>query len=185
MRTLGFPARNVAIALASAVTLGGCASYYGGYGGNGGYGGLSVGIGSGYYDPYYSNLGYYGGSPYWGWYDNYYYPGTGYYVYDRYRQPYRWTGAQQAYWTQRRAALGTTAIRSTSIRPNWSGFTRPRTTTATTRTQISRPDRQERLQTRMERRQSKAPSISTSTNRPRETRPVRTRPADAASKRSR
>lgn len=74
-----------------------------------GYSGVSVGYGSGgyyddYYDPYYGN-GYYSsayGDPYWGWYGDYYYPGTGYYVYDRYRRPYRWNDSQRRYWESRR-----------------------------------------------------------------------------------
>jgi hypothetical protein len=183
MRTLGFPIRHLAIVLAASAALGGCASYYGGYGGNGGYGGLSVGIGNGYYDPYYSNLGYYGGNPYWGWYDNYYYPGTGYYVYDTYRRPHMWSDSQRSYWTQRRAVTGTT-VRTTSVRPNWSGFTRPRTT-MTKATTVTRPDRQERIQSRVDRRQPNKSGVSTSTDQPRAVRPVRTKPADAASGRSR
>lgn len=63
-----------------------------------GYGrtGVSVGYGSaGYYDGAY-------GDPYWGWNGDYYYPGTGYYVYDRDRRPTRWNESQRAYWEQRR-----------------------------------------------------------------------------------
>jgi hypothetical protein len=72
--------------------LGGCA-YDDGYG----YGGVSMGYGGGYgpYDPY----GYYG---YGGWYDGYYYPGTGYYIYDRGGKRYRWNDRQRAYWERRR-----------------------------------------------------------------------------------
>ena len=40
----------------------------------------------------YGGYGGYGyGSPYYGWNDGFYYPGTGYYVYDRDRRPHRWT----------------------------------------------------------------------------------------------
>ena len=39
------------------------------------------------------------GGPYCGWYDGYFYPGSGTYVYDRYRHPHAWTGSQQQYWT--------------------------------------------------------------------------------------
>jgi hypothetical protein len=171
MRTLRF--RNLAITLAAAVTLGGCTSYYGGYGGygSGGYGGLSVGIGTGggYYDPYY------GGSPYWGWNDGYYYPGTGYYVYDTYRRPHRWSDSQQRYWSQRRAVTGTTStMRTTSARPNWSDFKRSRATvgttagtTTTTATKPNHSDRQERAQSRIERQQSVVTETTTSNDRPR------------------
>ena len=173
---------NIALILAAGATLGGCSSYYGGYGGYGGRSGVSIGIGTGggYYDPYYGGA-YYGGSPYWGWNDGFYYPGTGYYVYDRYRQPHRWTAAQQRYWTERRAAIDTTATTTTSttattttsttstkVRPNWSGFSRPRTTTTAT---VTRPDRQERIQARSERRQSSKSGVSMSTERSRQTRP--------------
>jgi hypothetical protein len=103
--------RLAAIALAGGLTLGGCAYGYDPYGG--GYGGVSVGYGYndyGYYNPYYYGGygrpygygGYYGGSPYYGWYDGFYYPGTGYYVYDRYRRAHRWTDAQRDYWEWRR-----------------------------------------------------------------------------------
>jgi hypothetical protein len=159
MRIFAIPA----LILASGASLSGCASYYGGYGGYGGYSGVSVGISSGgYYDPYYGGSGYYGGSPYWGWNDGYYYPGTGYYVYDSYRRPYRWSDAQRRYWSQRRAAVGTTTT-STKVRPNWSGFSRPRATTTT----VNRAERQQRNQSRIERRQSSRAAVSTSTERTR------------------
>jgi hypothetical protein len=175
--------RALAITLAAGLTLGGCASYYGGYGGygNGGYGGLSVGIGTGggYYDPYYGGGyygSYYGGSPYWGWNDGYYYPGTGYYVYDSYRRPHMWSDSQRSYWTQRRAVTGTTStVRTTSVRPNWSGFNRSRTTAATTAgtitattttTTINRPDRHQHNQARVEQQQSVS-TDATTTDRPR------------------
>lgn len=70
--------------LGGAGLLGGCAED--GYG----YSGVSVGYNSGW------------GSPYWGWYDDYYYPGTGVYVYDRYRHRHAWNDGQRAYWEQRR-----------------------------------------------------------------------------------
>ncbi len=122
-----------ALILASGASLSGCASYYGGYGGYGGYSGVSVGISSG-----------------------------GYYVYDSYRRPYRWSDAQRRYWSQRRAAVGTTTT-STKVRPNWSGFSRPRATTTT----VNRAERQQRNQSRIERRQSSRAAVSTSTERTR------------------
>ncbi|WP_010546042.1 hypothetical protein [Sphingomonas elodea] len=70
--------------LGGAALLGGCADS--GYG----YGGGRVAVGSGW------------GSPYWGWHEDYYYPGTGAYVYDRYRQRHAWSDGQRAYWEQRR-----------------------------------------------------------------------------------
>ena len=87
-----FSWRQRAFILVSGLSLSACATYgdYGyGYGrhGYGGYGSsISIGIGAG---------------DYYGWNRGYYYPGTGYYVYDRYRRPYRWDGYQQRYWTNR------------------------------------------------------------------------------------
>lgn len=70
--------------LGAAATLGACTG--GGYGRSG----VAVGYNSGW------------GNPYWGWYDNYYYPGTGAYVYDRYRHRRAWNDVQRGYWLQRR-----------------------------------------------------------------------------------
>ncbi|MEO5773098.1 MAG: hypothetical protein ABIQ32_03135 [Sphingomicrobium sp.] len=93
-----------------------------------GYGsGVSIGYGNGYGSPYgygygdpYGAYGYgspYGGygyaSPYYGWYDDYYYPGTGYYVYGRSGDRYRWSDAQRRYWEQHRRD---------GVRDNWSGY---------------------------------------------------------------
>ena len=81
---------SIGLLVLTSVSLGGCA-----------YNGLGMGVGYGngydpygyedrYYDPYgYNSYGYspYGysryGSPYAGWYNGYYYPGSGSYVYDR------------------------------------------------------------------------------------------------------
>ena len=97
--------RTTALALTATLGLSACA--YDGYG----YGGLSVGYGSsyygnGYYSPYYgTGYGYGGygsgyGYPY-GWNNGFYYPGTGFYVYDRYNRRHRWSQSQQRYWQQR------------------------------------------------------------------------------------
>jgi hypothetical protein len=126
---------RLAILLAGAVALGGCAYGYGGYGSP--YSGLSVGVG---YGSGYGGYGGYGyGAPYYGWYDNYYYPGSGYYVYDSYRRPHVWSDSQRRYWSSRRdRALdttrnhrsttrdrsSTTTSKQTVLRENWSGFER-------------------------------------------------------------
>ena len=75
--------------------LGGCAT-------DGYYGGVGVGYGSG---GYYGPAGYYDGygGGYGGWYNDYYYPGAGYYVFDRGGKRHRWNDGQRAYWEQRRA----------------------------------------------------------------------------------
>ena len=59
------------------------------------------------------------GSPYYGWYGGYYYPGSGYYVYDRYRHPHRWNGSQQRYWQNRGGQW-----RGSNRGEEWRGFQR-------------------------------------------------------------
>ncbi|MFA7603568.1 MAG: hypothetical protein WCY29_11225 [Novosphingobium sp.] len=84
-----------ALLAASAFGLSGCATDGYGYG----YGGGS----------YYGNA-------YWGWYDDYYYPGTGYYIYDRGGQRHRWNDSHRRYWEGRRGSRRGSA--------NWSGYQR-------------------------------------------------------------
>src|SRR5262245_741367 len=157
-----FRLRAAAVALVAGVGLAACTTPYG-------YNGVSVGIGNaGYYDPYYGGYGYggypaygagygygagypgygYGFAPYWGWYDNFYYPGTGYYVYDIYRQPHRWTDAQRRYWIARRdRAVSTgTSSQPVVVRENWNDFDRSRVRERSSRVErrIERPARVER-----------------------------------------
>ena len=90
----------ISIMAAGALALGGCA--YGDYGygvGYGGYGGY-YGYGSPYYGYGYGSP-YYGGYEPFGWYDDFYYPGTGIYVYDSYRRPRLWSDRERYYWQQR------------------------------------------------------------------------------------
>src|SRR5690349_12322622 len=95
--------RLAALALISGISLTGCA-----------YGGIGYGYGSGYggYDPF-------------GWYGDYYYPGSGIYVYDRYRTRHVWNDDQRRYWSGRRDRWqhrsGTT---TTGTGENWGGFDR-------------------------------------------------------------
>ena len=109
--------RSVAIVLAAGIGLGGCATYSPfGYGS-----GVSIGYGNhGYYDPYYGGYGYRAGYAPYGWYDGFYYPGAGYYVYDRYRNPYYWNDYQRRYWTVRQ--------RDPSVREVWTDFARDHAT---------------------------------------------------------
>jgi len=94
--------KRLAAAIAAAglsIGLGGCMGDYG-YGG--------VGYASDYYDGYGGGYGYgpslayggYGGGygGYGGWYDNYYYPGAGVYVFDRSGRRSRWNDGQRRYW---------------------------------------------------------------------------------------
>ena len=99
-RSLRLPALLVASSLAVA----GCA-----YGDGYGYGGISAGYG-GYCDPYWDDC--YGGGgggyydPWYGWYDDYYYPGWGVFVYDQWRRPHRWNDHHRSFWEQRRSRWG-------------------------------------------------------------------------------
>jgi hypothetical protein len=86
--------------LAAPLLLAGC-MYYPlgsddpGYNDGGFYGGASVG--GGYYG---AGPGYYGGGS--GWYDDYYYPGNGYYVYDRAGRRHEMRDKDRARWIERR-----------------------------------------------------------------------------------
>ena len=98
--------RTAFLAVGAALSLGAC-GYYDGYGG-----GVSVGYSGGYYDdyydPYYGGGGYY--DPYYGgsygrnygsWYNNFYYPGYGVYVFDRGGRRYSWNDDQRRYFEGR------------------------------------------------------------------------------------
>jgi hypothetical protein len=89
---------RIALLAAAGLSLGACAA-------NGVYAGGDAGLAynDGLYDPAacwntgFLNYGF--SSPYCGWYDGYFYPGSGNYVYDRYRNRHAWTGPQQQHWT--------------------------------------------------------------------------------------
>ena len=115
----------ISLLAAGALALSGCAygdlGYGVGYGG--GYGAYDYGYGYGAYGGYGAYPAYYGGfgAPYFGWYDDFYYPGTGVFVYDSYRRPHRWSSSQRAYWSSRQGTGSHSA--------NWSGFHNQTTTT--------------------------------------------------------
>ena len=97
MNALVVRAALVAIA---GLSLGACSTYGpDGYG----YSRVAVGYGSGYYS-----------DPYYGWYDGYYYPGSGYYVWDRNGYRHRWSSRHQRYWYARRG--------DRRVHDNWSGY---------------------------------------------------------------
>jgi hypothetical protein len=97
-----------ALLLAATAALGACSSY--GYGGSR----VSVGYSSGGYYPYsYSRY------PYYGWYDGFYYPGTGYYIFDSYGRRHRWSDRHRHYWEGRRGG-------HRDSRDNWGGYRRDR-----------------------------------------------------------
>ncbi|HWJ58532.1 MAG TPA: hypothetical protein VNR68_02650 [Sphingomicrobium sp.] len=123
----------ISLVAAGALTLGGCAYGDFGYGaGYGGYGAYDNGYyGYGPYGGYGQYPGYYGGfgAPYFGWYDDFYYPGSGIFVYDSFRRPHRWSSRERAFWTSRQSA-------NTTHSTNWSGFDKhvmPSTTSNDTR----------------------------------------------------
>ncbi len=145
--------RAALVVLAASAGLSACTSF-------GPYGGVGVGVGSQYgyggqygYDPYNSGYGYGGyGIPYgyagygsgygggygydpFGWYNGYYYPGSGYYVYDRDHHRRQLTAEERAFWLERLRAFGIkngqTTIASAKdvptgqqVRENWNGFNR-------------------------------------------------------------
>ena len=182
-----YPLRTAALAAAAMVGLSGCAY-------NGLYSGVSVGAGSGYYDPYggygygygasYPGYAYgYGASPYYGWYDDFYYPGTGYYVYDRYRRAHRWSDRHRRYWEARRERSLVDGFRG--VATNWSAFERDGTA-ATSRQvrrdvaspvrverRVDRPTRAERGEARSERRTVRAERQSARSERRSESRSER------------
>lgn len=178
---VAYPLRTAALTLAAAVGLSACTTGlgYGPYGGSG----ISVGINSGYYDPYYDGYGYgygysrarYGYTPYWGWYDGFYYPGTGYYVYDRYRRPRQWTEAERRYWNEKRTRTLAEGFRRIAT-DNWEDFSQP-TSSSRQRVRSSadspvviqrrgdRPSRIERSEARSERRAVRLERQSTRSER--------------------
>jgi hypothetical protein len=98
-----------ALLLAATAALGACTAYDGF-----GYGGVSVGVSSGGYYPHrYSPYSYYG------WYDGFYYPGAGYYVYDDYGRRHRWSDRHRHYWEGRRDGRRDHG-------ENWDGYRRDR-----------------------------------------------------------
>ncbi len=90
-----------ASALAGAALLSGCTDSYG-------RSGVEVGYNAAW------------GDPYWGWYGDYYYPGTGVYVYDRNHRRHSWDDSQRSYWEGRRG----TWHGDRTWRNNWRGFHR-------------------------------------------------------------
>ena len=114
------PAIIATMTLGAALGLAGCSSYDDGYG----YSRVSLAYGNAY-------------PSYYGWYDNYYYPGTGYYIYDRSGSRYRWNDRYRTYWEARRP--------SGRYRDNWSGYRREWR-------RERRDDRRDRRQDRRDRR---------------------------------
>ena len=181
-----FNFKTAALAIVAGVGLSGCA--YGPYGGLG----AGVGYGNGYNDPYYNSGGYYGGSgygypygsgygygagypygsgygypygygsSYYGWNNGYYYPCTGYYVYDRNRRPHRWTDAQQRYW-ERQRSVATSSGGVSRVLENWADFQNgpQATSTANTTVRQRRADNERIIRERRERPVASSPQVRT------------------------
>lgn len=98
-----------ALLLAATAALGACTTLDG-FGS-----GVSVGVSSGGYYPHrYSPY-----SSYYGWYDGFYYPGAGYYIYDDYGRRHRWSDRHRHYWEGRRDGRRDRG-------ENWDGYRRDR-----------------------------------------------------------
>ena len=99
--------KRPALLVAASAALGACTMYDGGYGRSV----VSVGYSTGGYYPYGSRYDPYS---YYGWYDGFYYPGAGYYVYDQRGSRHRWNDHHRRYWEGRRG--------DRAGRENWSGW---------------------------------------------------------------
>lgn len=80
-----------------------------------------------------------------GWYDGFYYPGSGVFVYDQHRRPFRWNPAQQRYWQNRAfAGRGGREFREDrrEVRENWRDFRQDRRADDRMFRQDRRADRQ-------------------------------------------
>jgi len=127
--------KSAALIVTAALGLSAC-GYNDGYGYSSvsiGYG--NAGYGGGYYDDGYYDQGYYGRGygyrdSYYGWYGDYYYPGVGIYVYDRYRQRHRWNDGHRRYWEGRRGSFyrNSRGYREDrhELRENWQGYRQER-----------------------------------------------------------
>jgi hypothetical protein len=66
--------------------------------------------------------------PYCGWYDGFFYPGSGIYVYDRDHRPHIWSDGQQHYWSGRREqwhSVSTSGARGSLGGISGAGVSRP------------------------------------------------------------
>ncbi len=115
--------RGALVALAASAGLAACSTGYGPYGGSSV--GVSVGYGSPYGYGYGSPYGYgsrYAGYPYYGWYDGYYYPGSGYWVYDPWGHRHPITKKQNAYWSNVLKKVRAERGANVALAENFSGF---------------------------------------------------------------
>jgi hypothetical protein len=153
--------RTALVVLAASAGLGACTNL-GPYGGVGvgvgsGYGGYGYGspYGYGYGSPYYGS--YYNRYPSYGWYDGFYYPGRGYWVYDRYGRNYPINQKQSRYWQEMLAkARAAGAPATAQATDNWSGFgTQGKVAAPVTADATAQVDEQSRRQIIQARRQQR------------------------------
>ncbi len=102
------PVRTIVFVATAALGLGACSTYDDRYYGSGYYGG-------GYYERGNATRAY---PAYYGWYNDFYYPGVGHYVYSRGGDRYRWNDATRRYWEARRAHYRDRR----EWREDWSGY---------------------------------------------------------------
>jgi len=118
--------KTALVVLAASAGLSACASY-------GPYGGSGVSLGVGYGSPYYSGYGYgspygyspyynYGRYPYFGWYDGFYYPGAGYWVYDPWGRQFPITTRQSHYWRDMLKKFREERGADAAVTQNFAGF---------------------------------------------------------------
>jgi hypothetical protein len=107
------------IAGTAALGLSACTDYYDPYGYGGSRVAVGISYGSGYHDPYWGG-GWYS-RPYYGWYDDFYYPGVGYWVFDRWGQRHRWNDHHRRYWEGHRRYMRDDRMWHRRP-PNWSGW---------------------------------------------------------------
>lgn len=123
------------VVLAASAGLSACTAYGSPYGGSS----IGVGIGSG--SPYYgygygSPYGYgyggpygynspyfgYGSYPYFGWYDGFYYPGAGYWVYDPWGRQFPINTRQSNYWAEMLKKFREERGKDAAVTQNFAGF---------------------------------------------------------------
>ena len=119
---------GISLAAVASLGLGACTTYD-----DYGYPTTRVSVGVGY------------GAPYYGWYDGYYYPGTGYYIYDRGGSRIRWTNRYRDYWVARR-------LHDRRYADNWSGYSAPHRYRGQPRYRDQRAYREDRRDRRADRR---------------------------------
>jgi hypothetical protein len=128
--------KTALVVLAASAGLSACTSFGSPYGGSGI--GVSIGSGSpygygyGYGSPY--GYGYggpygytspyfgYGSHPYFGWYDGFYYPGAGYWVYDPWGRQFPITTRQSNYWREMLRKFREERGANTAVTQSFAGF---------------------------------------------------------------